>query len=544
MQAKALVSVSDKSGLTTLAATLHQYGIEIISTGGTYRAICDIGIPATKISDFTGAPEIMDGRVKTIHPKVAASILHRRNVSTDTEEMVSAGYGKNSIDFVIINLYPFEKTTEKINVTEEEVIENIDIGGPGSVRAGAKNFDSVCVIVDPADYHRLLAELNANNGKTTLEFRRKMAVKAFAHTCEYDLAIARYLSGGNFDGFTGRKVEDLKYGENPQQKEGAAFFTFGTDDSLAIDQFVLVDGTPKGYVNNTDLDRGLRIAIRIAATLKVNFADKQPCFICLGVKHGNACGVGVSFTDPQEALQRMVQGNPVALFGGFVLTNFDIGAEEAVILRECGIAKGGKPRIFNGIFAPSISSGATALLRRKDGRHRIMVNPALLQLTMDTARQFRCLRGGFQIQPVNPFILDFVNPHPGLLVTGQLTEQQRIDATLAKAICDSSTSNTITVVRDGMLLANGTCRPSRVGAFRTALAEAISNGLTFEGAVLASDSFFPETDGPQEIIAAGIKVVMTTSGSKADERVFELFSEAGVTVIAIPDSIGRGFDSH
>jgi len=539
----AIMSVSDKTDLVELGQKFDEFGIGILSTGGTYKALIGGKVPATQVSKYTGAPEIMDGRVKTLHPKVYAGILHRRNVQSDIDEMLGAGYGDGSIDFVIVNLYPFQQTIAKPDVTEEEAIEDIDIGGPTMVRAAAKNFRWVCIIVDPKDYPLLIAELEANNGQTTLEFRKKMAVKAYAHTCNYDLAISRYLSGGDFDGFTGTKVTDLKYGENPQQKR-AALFTLGTDDPLAIDKFIRVDGSPSGFINNTDLHREIGAATRIATTIAANIPDKKTPYIILGVKHGNTCGAGVSYESAEDAARKVIEGNPLAIFGGFIFANFEINLDIANILCRHCVLKGLPKRIFDGIVAPSITEEAIERLRRKDGGHRMLVNEALFDLKPDTARQFRYLRGNFQIQPANPFFLDLQDPHPELQIIGELSDQQILDVSIAKALCDESTSNTILAVRDGMLLGNGTCRPSRVSATWSCTNEAASNKLSLEGAVLASDSFYPATDGPQEAIDAGIKVVVTTSGSRADEEVFALFANAGITVVAIPNSVGRGFCGH
>lgn len=540
----AVVSVSDKTGIVDLGAVFNLCSISILSTGGTYKALSVGHVYVTQVSEFTGAPEIMKGRVKTIHPKIAAGILHRRDVSKDTEEMVEAGYGEGNIDYVIVNLYPFQQTITKPGVTEEEAVEQIDIGGPTMIRAAAKNFKSVCVIVDPADYPLLVAELEAKSGKTTLEFRKKMAAKAFAYTCEYELAIARYLSDGDFDGFTGHKVAPLKYGENPQQQEGAALFTLDTDDPLAIDQFEIIDGSPCGFINNTDLHREIGVATRIAVTLRGNIPDKGTPFIAIAVKHGNACGVGVSYDSPEDAIRKMVEGNPLAIFGGFILTNFHITLAIAKIMRGHCVETGMMKRLFDGIVVPGIDDDAIPKLRRKDGGYRIMVNPALLDLQMDSSRQFRYVRGGFQTQPPNKFVLDFQNQNSELQIFCELTDQQKIDASIAKAICDESTSNTILAVKDGRLLGNGTCRPSRISATWGCIQEATSNGLDLEGAIVASDSFYPATDGPQEVIDAKVAVVVTTSGSRADETVFKLFADAGVTVVAIPNSVGRGFNGH
>lgn len=457
--------------------------------------------------------------------------------------MIQAGYGDCKIDYVIVNLYPFQQTIAKPDVTEDEAIEQIDIGGPTMVREAAKNFKWVCVIVDPDDYDLLIAELEANGGQTTLEFRKQMAAKAFAHTCEYDLPIGRYISGGQFDGFTGYKIYDLKYGENPQQGH-AALFTFGTKDPLALDKFKNVDGSPCGYINNTDLHRELGAATRIAVSLRTNLPNKGTPYIAIAVKHGNACGVGVSYDSPMDAIRKMIEGNPLAIFGGFILTNFEIDLEMAHVLRIYLVQPGFPKRIFDGIVVPSITEEVIAKLRRKDGGHRILVNPALMDLQMDTARQFRYVRGGFQVQPANGFILDLKDRHPELQIIGPLTDQQEIDVSIAKALCDESTSNTILAVRDGKLLGNGTCRPSRVSATWGCIHEATSNGLDLEGATVASDSFYPATDGPQEAIDAGVSVVVTTSGSRADEGVFKLFTDAGVTVVAIPNKVGRGFNGH
>lgn len=530
----ALMSVFYKDGLVKLGKKFNGLGIEILSTGGTYKQLNEQDVDVTKVSYFTEAPEIMDGRVKTLHPKIAAGILHRRDEKKDTEEMVTSGYGEGNIDYVIVNLYPFQQTIAKPDVTEEEAIENIDIGGPTMVREAAKNFKWVCVIIDPNDYDLLIAELEANNGTTTLEFRKKMATKAFIHTCLYDFNIARYMSDGNFDGIFGKKKFDCKYGENPMQE--SAFFSTLSEDPLSIDKFTLVKGTNPSHINLTDADRLLQTITHITATFAKN--NRPYKYYAVGVKHGNACGASYG-NDPIKVLQRTLKGNLRAIFGGMIITNFPISIDEAKILRTY---KSKKKRNLDGIFAPQISKEAIKILKRPKGGCKMLVNPALKNLSLDTDPLFRIVRGGFLKQTNYTNILDI--KHPEISKVGRLRDYQIDNILLAKAICDTSNSNTISLVKGKMLIGNGTGGTDRVGAADLALEKAYGAGHNIYGAVASSDSFFPFPDGVEVLLEDGIKVIQSISGSINDHLILKAVKNKKATLVWLPVQYGRGFFGH
>ncbi len=526
----ALISVSDKSGVVKFARELAKRGINILSTGGTAKTLGDDGVPVTEVSEHTGFPEMMGGRVKTLHPKIHGGILGVRSNPKHIEAM--SKHGLSPIDIVVVNLYPFQETIAKEDVTWAEAIEQIDIGGPAMVRSAAKNHESVVVVVDPNDYQDVLAEL-IKNGQVGPKMRKRLAAKAFYHTARYDMAIARYMSDGAYDGFFGKQVSTCKYGENAWQTP-AGLFSDETSDPLALPKFEVIEGTDPGYNNWTDIDRMLQTATHIAEVFARHGKDEMA--IAVGVKHGNPCGAAVDESDRDGVLKKMMVGDPLAIFGGLVMVNFEIDED----LCQALVGK-----MLDGIVAPSFTEGAVKMLRRKGDKCRFIVNPALSKLSgcLDHAPRFRYVRGGALRQPNYTFIPDFNGGKISKL--GKMTSAQKeLDMMFAWAIGSTSNSNTITIVKNGQLLGNGTGQQDRVGAANLAKTRAIRSDHDTADSVGYSDSFFPFDDGPDALIKAGVTAIFTTSGSKRDQDTIDICKKNSVTLYMVPDPEGRGFCAH
>ncbi|MEK7554702.1 MAG: bifunctional phosphoribosylaminoimidazolecarboxamide formyltransferase/IMP cyclohydrolase [Patescibacteria group bacterium] len=551
---KALISVHDKSDLCPFAEQLVELGFDLISTGGTATALRAAGIPVQDVSEYTGFPEMMHGRVKTLHPKVHGGILALRDDQTHTNSMIEHGIA--AIDLVVVNLYPFEATVAKDGVTRAEAIEQIDIGGPSMVRSAAKNHRFVGIVTDPGDYARVVNELEKENGRLSETLRRELALKAFATTAAYDAAITRWLDEQEvLEGATqlflpkqfvvgGTLFALCKYGENPQQAPVGLYATNSTDP-LALHRFVEVEGTEPSFVNLTDVDRVLQTMTHIAAGFSVNFGSIPR--IAIGVKHGNACGSAVGDNEI-EVVSRMVEGNPLAIFGGVVMVNFTLNHFTAEVLVKHGMGPKER-RVLDAVIAPGFSDAAIQMLRRKNGRCRIITNPALGNLgvhSLDSRPRIRPVRGGFLVQPNYTFVLDLNGLTVEHLVPNGKTvnTQERRDVILAWAISATSTSNTISLVKNGMLIGNGVGQQDRVGAANLALAQALRAGHSTKGAVASSDSFFPFTDAPAWLADAGISLIQSTSGSIRDDEVKKFCGDRGVTLCLISDKLGRGFYGH
>lgn len=524
---RAIISVSDKRGLIGFGARLTALNIEILSTGGTAKALRSGGVKVMDVSDYTGFPEMMDGRLKTLHPRVHGGILNRRSNAEDQASMLE--HGIKPIDMVIVNLYPFQATIAKEGVSWDEAIENIDIGGPTMVRAAAKNHESVVVVVDPDDYEGVLTELESE-GSVGVATRKRLAGKAFAHTAAYDLVIARYVSGSGFDGFVGRRVATCKYGENAWQAP-AHLYSTGTRDPLALDKFVVLEGTPPSYNNWCDIERMLQTVTHIATGYPMYLGVE----IAVGVKHGNPCGAAAG-PDSVEVTKKMMAGDPLAIFGGLVMTSFEV--DEAVCEPLTG-------KMLDGIIAPAFTAGAIAMLRRKGDKCRFIVNPALSELDdvkLDQAPRFRYVRGGFLVQPNYAFVPRFLGE--GIKKYRRATPVQECDMMLAWAIGSTSNSNTITLVKNEQLIGNGVGQQDRVGAANLAITRARRSGHDLLGAVAYSDSFFPFPDGPQTLIDAGITAIFTSSGSVKDHLTIDVCGKHNVVLYMVEDQLGRGFFGH
>ncbi len=511
---RALLSVSDKTGLIGLAQALANQGVALLASGGTHAALIKAGLAVTEIADYTGQPEILGGRVKTLHPKIHGGILARRDVPSDLEAL--AAQGIEPIDLVIVNLYPFEQTIAKPGVAFEEAIENIDIGGPSLIRGAAKNQAHVAVVTDPSQYPALLEQLSANQG-TTLSFRQELARAAFAHTSAYDAAIAGYLSstlpGGPFRPtvvlpFTLKST--LRYGENPHQH--AAFYVENRPKTPTIGNAQVLHGKELSYNNLLDLDSALRL-IR-------QFSEPAACVL----KHNNPCGAALGLTIA-EAFERAYQGDPVSAFGGIVGLNRPVDLATA---QRMGIAG----RFLEAVIAPSFTPEAITFLTTKPSwRNSVRLLALNEPVGPENAKvggyDLRRVEGGLLIQSWDRLQADPVSE--GTCPTHRKpTDDEARDLRFAWRIVQSVKSNAIVLAKGGQLLGAGAGQMSRLDSVKIAVEKA---GDRAKGAVLASDAFFPFRDGPDIAVGAGVTAIIQPGGSKRDEETITACNENGLAMI-------------
>lgn len=549
----ALLSVYDKNGIVEFARGLADLGFDLIASGGTAKALSDAGLAVRDVSELVGGGAILGHRVVTLSREIHAGLLSR---DTEEDRAELAALGISRIDLVCVDMYPLSAEIASPSSSRESVIEKTDIGGPTMLRAAAKS--GRIVVADPADRARVLEWLRGGEADREV-FLRELAAKAEFVTGAYALQSARYHGSadpqisGTYDFFAGRKVSDAKYGENGWQSPAALYSSGGAaggnasggaDDPLALDRFKLVAGTAPSYNNFADIDRMLQTITHIAAAFEKN-RGRVP-FAAVAVKHGNACGAAVS-SDKADVLKKMVAGSTRAIFGGLVMTNFEIGAAEAEVLMTHLVPQGanGAPgrRLLDGIAAPAFAPEAIEMMKRSGDKCRFLANPALgtLNLTsLDTVPRFRHVRGGFLKQPNYIFVLDLSRAEK----TGSATTAQEDDLLLAWAVGSTSNSNTITLVRDGQLLGNGVGQQDRVGGAELAIKRAVDEGHDLAGAAAYSDSFFPFPDGPEVLANAGVSAILATSGSKNDDLTRKLCAERGVALYLLPDSEARGFFGH
>lgn len=502
---RALISVSDKSGVVELAREMARLGFEIVSTGGTSRALREAGVATIDVSQVTAFPEMMDGRVKTLHPKIHGGLLARRDNSEHLMALEEHGIG--AIDVVCVNLYPFESTVARPDVSEEEAIENIDIGGPSMVRSASKNFASVTVVVDPSDYAQVLGELR--EGGTRLETRKKLAVKAFAHTSAYDAAITRYLSGELFPQtlpLVFEKSQDLRYGENPHQR--AAFYRErnAPEGSLACAR--QIHGIGLSFVNLFDLDG--------AWNLVCEFHEPAAAII----KHANPCGCAVAST-LSEAFARARDADPVSRFGGIIGCNTRVDAATA----EQIIVKGS---LYHAIIAPSYEDEALVLLRERSGwgaNLRILEAGGTLS-GQGSNLDFKRVSGGLLVQDVDAHELkesDLQVVTQRAPSTGEMS-----DLLFAWKCVKHVKSNAIAIGKDNILTGVGAGQMNRVTSVELAIQQA---GDRAQGASLASDAFFPFDDGPAAAARAGITAIIQPGGSNRDADSIALCDREGLAMV-------------
>ncbi|MEZ5560703.1 MAG: bifunctional phosphoribosylaminoimidazolecarboxamide formyltransferase/IMP cyclohydrolase [Pseudomonadales bacterium] len=502
---RALISVSDKSGLEDLARGLVQAGVALLSTGGTFRALQGAGIPVTEVSVHTGFPEIMDGRVKTLHPKIHGGILARRG----TDDAVLAAQDIEPIDLVVVNLYPFEATVARSDCTWEQAIENIDIGGPTMVRAAAKNHADVLVVVDPADYPALLEALRVD-GATEFALRRRFAVKAFRHTARYDAMVAGYLGADELLpdslSLTFDKIEDMRYGENPHQQ--AAFYrevVAGGPRSGTVANLRQLQGKALSYNNVADTD----------AALECVKAFEQPA--CVIVKHANPCGVAVA-EDPLAAYRLAFATDPTSAFGGIIAFNRPLdGATLDVILEQ---------QFVEVVIAPEVAETAVAVAKRRRNVRLLSCGP----LAGGTrGLEYKRVGGGLLVQSADELCLD----DSGLRTVTRRApgEAELRDLLFAWRVAWFVKSNAIVYARNGQTIGVGAGQMSRVVSARIAGLKAAEEGLTVAGSVMASDAFFPFRDGIDAAAAAGITAVIQPGGSVRDEEVIAAADEHGMAML-------------
>ena len=508
---RALISVSDKTGLDTLGKFLADAGVEVLSTGGTAKALNKAGVAVKEVADETGFPEIMGGRVKTLHPKIHGGLLARRDAAEDAKAMKD--HGIRPIDLLVVNLYPFEATAAK-GAGAAETIENIDIGGPAMIRAAAKNHDSVTVVVDPADYDALIEEITAGNGATTPAFRRRMAARAYARTAAYDAAVAGWLRGRADDpfpkhlAFGGALKERLRYGENPHQQ--AAFYLGGAVRP-GVATARQLQGKELSFNNLNDTDAAFELA--------AEFTDRPACVI---VKHANPCGVALGKT-LAEAYKRALACDTESAFGGIVAVNRALDAETA---EEIG-------KLFaEVVIAPKIDEDAAAALAKKKNL-RVLIAGALPDAGAP-GMTVRALAGGYLLQTRDDKLYDDVK----VVTRRQPTNREMADLRFAFTVAKHVKSNAIVYAKDRMTVGVGAGQMSRVNAARIAAWKAEDAARVAgdkeswaKGSVVASDAFFPFADGLLAAAAAGATAVIQPGGSIRDDEVIKAADDKGLAMV-------------
>jgi phosphoribosylaminoimidazolecarboxamide formyltransferase/IMP cyclohydrolase len=501
---RALLSVWDKNGLEEFAHGLADLGWELVSSGGTAQLLEDEGLPATRVDDVTGWPEMLGGRVKTLHPRIHGGILARREVEEDVDTL--AEHGIEPFDLVCVNLYPFTIVTARLGLTDAEAVETIDVGGPAMLRAAAKNFAHVAAVCRPEQYEPVLEELRAH-GRLSLELRRSLANEAFATTAAYDAAIARWF--GETEAFPDQltlsfqKVADLRYGENPHQR-AAYYRELGARRHLLsnIDQLA---GQELSYNNLADLEAARRLAQQF----------REPTAVV--VKHANPCGVASAETI-EHAFARAIAADPVSAFGCVLALNRPVSARLGQAISE---------RFVEVVFAPGYDDDALATLRAKSA----------LRLLLDRERRaeppqeldYRRVLGGLLIQERDALEPDEAGPMT--VVAGSLDDRQSRDVRFAWTVCKHVASNAIVLARDLQTIGIGAGQMSRVDAVRIAVGKAQELGHDPAGAVLASDAFFPFADGPQLALDAGVSAFVQPGGSRRDDEVIAAVAAAGAAMV-------------
>lgn len=537
MKKTALLSVYEKKGIVDFAHNLVALGFDILASGGTAKELTQANIPVRDVSDLVGGGAILGHRVVTLSREVHAGLLARR-IDVDIKELEDLGIP--FIDLVCVDLYPMQEEINKPGSTVESVIEKTDIGGPTMLRSAAKGRR--IVICDPDDRFRVIEWLKDGRPEETA-FINDLAAKTEFTVANYCLWSAVFHGNGRYAGFMGERTYSCKYGENAYQSP-ADLYSNGGDDPLALNKFVVLEGSSLSYNNLCDIDRLLQTMTHIAAAFHNNYWGYIPR-IAVAVKHGNACGAGLSEnTKEVYAVKKMVVGDPLSIFGGLVMFNFTVTKEVAEVL--LAQIEGGEKRLLDGIVAPQFNDEAVEMLRRKAGKCKMVINKALMQLhiygksMLDNSRRTRWVRGGFLVQPNYTFI-----PNIGACEKiGQASHNDEEDMLLAKAICDTSNSNTITIVKDGCLLANAVGQQARVRGAMLAVNLAGYSNHSLQGAIAASDSFFPFIDGVEVLYKAGIKAIIGTVGSVNDNKVLDYCKENDIIFYYTKDAEGRGFFGH
>jgi phosphoribosylaminoimidazolecarboxamide formyltransferase/IMP cyclohydrolase len=508
---RALVSVSDKTGIVELASELEKMGIELISTGGTLKTIKDAGIQVVSVSTFTGSPEIMGGRVKTLHPKIHAGILYRRDNQDDIDQLSQSDY--KGIDLVVVNLYPFQQTVAKPDSDDALIIENIDIGGPSMIRSAAKNHNAVTVIVDPSDYNGLIVQLKSNNGETDLAFRRESAKKAFKLTSVYDTAISDYFDSGKFDSDKNKSCPDsfnlylkktstLRYGENPHQE--ASLYKSDCFEGLSLLDAEQLSGKELSFNNYNDLDACLDMLL--------DFSDPFACVL----KHANPCGAAIG-SDITEAYKKAYESDPLSAFGSIIGLNKEVDIACAEILHDTPFVEC--------IMAPSFSADALKLLKKKKAR-RILILPSIINGRPDDEIYFKFIRGGLLAQTSDNKIT--LSEDLQVVTKRKPTNEEIKELLFGWKVVKHTKSNAIVLSNNTATVGIGMGQTSRVDAGFLAVKRA---GDRAKGSVMASDAFFPMPDGVEVATDAGVIAIIQPGGSKGDEKAIEAADKANVAMV-------------
>ena len=516
---RALLSVSDKAGLTAFARSLHERGWALLSTGGTARELSAAGLPVTGVSEVTGHPEILEGRVKTLHPAIHAGLLGRPDHAADAEQMRSLGYAP--VELLAVNLYPFRETIARPGASFAEAVENIDIGGPAMLRAAAKNHAHVWVIVDPADYARVLAALDAP-AERQAALRRELAAKVYAHTGAYDAAIAAYLAAQRAAGAAPEpaaeaalparltlglsKVQDLRYGENPEQR-AALYAVDGERPGLA--RLRQLHGKELSFNNLLDVD---------GALLAVSAWPADEAAACAIIKHTTPCGLAVA-DDPATAYHNALATDPTSAFGSVVAFNTEVDERTASLMHG---------QFLEVVVAPGFAPRALELLQEKKNL-RLVALPVAEPVDAPAEPDLKRIRGGVLLQ-------ERLSPRHDegawrVVTRRQPTEAEWRDLRFAWRAVLPVKSNAILLARDGMTLGIGAGQMSRVDSSRIAVRKARENGFELQGAALASDAFFPFRDGVDTAAEAGVRAIIQPGGSVRDAEVVAAADEHGIAMV-------------
>jgi len=506
---RALISVSDKTGILEFAKSLVAMDIAILSTGGTYKVLSEAGLTVTEVSEYTGFPEMMDGRVKTLHPKIHGGLLGRRG----TDDAIMAEHGIDAIDMVVVNLYPFEATVANPDCTLEDAVENIDIGGPTMLRSAAKNHKDVAVVTNPKDYTLILDELKINDGKLSHATRFDLAIKTFEQTARYDGAISNYFgtmfSEDKTDKFPRTynsqfiKKQSMRYGENPHQN--AAFYTELAPSESSISTATQIQGKALSFNNIADTDAALELVKTFTETA------------CVIVKHANPCGVSIGKTQ-FEAYDRAYKTDPTSAFGGIIAFNTELDAETAKAIVE--------RQFVEVIIAPTVSDEAKEVVEAKQNVRLLACGELGAQ---QAAYDYKRVTGGLLVQDRD---LGMVGESDLKVVTKKApTAEQMKDLMFAWKVAKFVKSNAIVYVKDGMTIGVGAGQMSRVYSAKIAGIKAADEGLEVPGSVMASDAFFPFRDGIDAAAEAGITAVIHPGGSMRDQEVIDAADEHGIAMV-------------
>ena len=510
---RALISVSDKTGIAEFARELSGLGVEIVSTGGTAALLRERGVAVKDVSELTGFPEMMDGRVKTLHPKIHGGILALRDHPDHIAQMKSHGIAP--IDLVVVNLYPFEATVAR-GAPFGDIVEQIDIGGPSMVRAAAKNHEHVAVVVDPSDYEPVLAELKSRGGEISAETRFRLMSKAFRHTAHYDGVISNYLDSldekrnptpwSRTLNFQFTKIQDLRYGENPHQQ--AAFYSSGEERSVSVAQAQQIQGKELSFNNILDADAALNTVMEFSGTVAVV------------IKHNNPCGAALSKNSLADAFRKARASDPVSIFGGVIGFNRPVDEETAKALKEI---------FLEIVIAPGFTPEARAVLSSA----KRLLNIRLLEVAMDRKDEggydLRRVKGGVLVQDWDRGSVDVRSCK--VVTKRRPTEEEYEALDFAWRIGRHVKSNAIVFTSPYQILGVGAGQMSRVDSAKIAVLRAETHGLDLKGSVVASDAFYPFRDGVDAAAEAGARAVIQPGGSIKDEEVIAAADEHGMAMI-------------